>query len=291
MRRFAIASAFLHLIILAVTMLGIFQWNRSEVHIMQPIPVEIVDSIAETSKSPQPTNTPQPTTDKSAQAPPKQDNAAQQPVPPPAPEPEPKVESPPEPIAQPPQDKPLPKPDLTDTPAAKVEPVPATPQPKPRPPKPKVKPKPEPKPKPKPAENDFASVLKNLAKTRSNSKSEHSKDAAKTGGLGGELSPQTTASELDRVRKQIESVWRIPAGTKDIEKIQVTLKIMMNPDRTVREARIINHHLMVDMSYRIVAESALRAVNEFKYQPLELPVNKYQVWKEITITFDPKHVL
>ena len=71
--------------------------------------------------------------------------------------------------------------------------------------------------------------------------------------------------------------------------IEVKIKVTMNPDRTVREARLLNTHLMIDATYRAIAESALKAVLKFKSRPLELSPHQYEEWKEITITLTPRN--
>ena len=100
-----------------------------------------------------------------------------------------------------------------------------------------------------------------------------------------------TASELDAVRKQIESVWRLPAGIKDAHKYTVIISLEMRPDRTVKNASIAPGQDQNDPTFRVLAESALRAVNEFTSRPLKLPVNRYKVWKRINMQFDPRHLL
>ena len=64
----------------------------------------------------------------------------------------------------------------------------------------------------------------------------------------------------------------------------------MNPDRSVRDARIINQlRYNTDSFYRAAADSAMRAI--FKCSPLDLPPKKYDLWKTITVTFDPRTML
>ena len=44
-----------------------------------------------------------------------------------------------------------------------------------------------------------------------------------------------------------------------------------------------------DTSFRVVAESALRALRTCA--PFKLPYNQYDMWKDIIFTFDPKEAL
>lgn len=175
---------------------------------------------------------------------------------------------------------------------------------------PKPKDKPEP---PKPAENkvqqqaqqdQFASVLKNVAKLKPQGpKSDAPKTDAKAGttnitggaqqgGFGPALSDRLTISQEDALRRQIQQCWNIPAGARDAEKLIVEVLIDMNPDRTVREARVVDQNrLATDPFFRSAAESALRALRNPKCTPLELPPDQYEQWKTILFTFDPRDML
>jgi outer membrane biosynthesis protein TonB len=173
-------------------------------------------------------------------------------------------------------------------------------------PKPMTKPKPPEPVKPtttQTQQDQLASVLKNVAKLKpQGAKSEDKKNDAKTGqtnvvnggqgGLGPSLSDRLTISEEDALRRQIQQCWNIPAGARDAEKLVVEVLIEMNPDRTVREARIVDDgRLGSDPFFRAAAESALRALRNPKCSPLELPPDQYEQWKTINFTFDPRDML
>jgi hypothetical protein len=64
----------------------------------------------------------------------------------------------------------------------------------------------------------------------------------------------------------------------------------MNPDGNVRSVEIVDAAgRMGDSFYRTAAESARRAV--LQCQPLPVPPKKYDVWREIYLTFDPSQML
>jgi len=297
MRKYALISALLHISILLVAYFGLFAWSRKELDVMQPIPVDVV-KIAETTQSPTPMQDSLKLdevaeTKEEIVPPPEEAKPEPKEEPKPEPKPEPKTEPKPEPE---PEAIPLPKPEIKPKPEPNPEPKPET-EPKPKPtPEPKKeekkeakKPKEKPKPKDKP--RDFSSVLKDLTekklKSRGTSKSAQTLDSD---GYSGEAGPELTASEIDGVRKQIEDVWSVPAGVKGIQEMKVPIKIWVNPDRTVRDAKVVDTSLMRDPSYNILAESALRAVLSFKDKPLKLPIGKHHKWKEIKINFDPRHL-
>ncbi|HER27715.1 MAG TPA: energy transducer TonB [Rhodospirillales bacterium] len=222
------------------------------------------------------------------------------PPPPPAPEPEPEV------AVVPPTPEPNPK--------AKVKPKP---QPKPKPKAPekvksskvltKVRPRKKPKP-PKPVDA-FASVLKTVAqltdqpRPTEKPKDEEKKKKKKTPEETFEqqiakvlvskkrtfdASSPVSISEIDLVRQQIGKCWNVPAGAKNAENINIEIAINMNPDGTVLKATVNNKGLDADPFLRTMAESAIRAV--MRCQPFQLPRNKYNRWKTMTLIFNPKEM-
>ena len=67
---------------------------------------------------------------------------------------------------------------------------------------------------------------------------------------------------------------------------------------TVSQQRIVQSATVVDQAryntdtyYRAAADSALRALRDPHCTPLDLPPEKYDAWKNLTVTFDPKQML
>ncbi len=103
------------------------------------------------------------------------------------------------------------------------------------------------------------------------------------------LGDELTISEIDALRKQLAACWSIPVGAKNIENMVIEIHMLVNQDRTVKAAKILNQaHYKKDSFFKIAAEAALRAVKSPECSPLELPADKYSLWKEIIVTFDPK---
>lgn len=247
------------------------------------------------------------------------------PKPKPAPEPEKK-----EAVKPPPAPKTPPRAEIPDPPSV-PEPLPvpeppqlATPDPAPPPPKPKPKPKAKPKPEPKkvaappppkrkpkppknrkkkkPAENQLASILKNLAeekKKEQNRKPETKVDTAKEAASSEppqrtSIDQQRLARELARkVSSQLTPCWIIPAGAKDAHKMSVGVRIRLNPDGSLRGAPLVveSGRMQSDPFYRAVAESAVRTLRHPRCMPLDLPGDQYDLWKDITFNFDPSQAL
>ncbi|MDW8341566.1 MAG: hypothetical protein RMK73_08810 [Geminicoccaceae bacterium] len=238
------------------------------------------------------------------------------PKPEPAPQPEPAPR--PEPVKEPP--RPAEKPRSTETkpaetkladakrePAAKAEPPrpAARPEPpKPEPPKPAAKaepPRPEPKPAaPRPApetEDSFAALLKSVEKLERRVRAEQTSPGQgraeprpqEARGTAARAEEGLSQGEIDAIRRQIERCWNVPVGVRGIETMQVRLRIAMNRDGTVARVGIEDQARMaVDPAFRVVAESAQRAVLSCH---LTLPPEKYELWREMVMTFYPGDAL
>lgn len=216
-----------------------------------------------------------------------------QPAPPPKPEP-----------PKPPQPAPTPPP--TPAPPAPVPPTP----PVPKPPEPKVQEKAEaikPKPieKPKPVEKQtpppdlMASVLKNVAQLKPaeqvkqpDTKSEVKTPTPPATSAAPSLSSRLTISEEDLLRRQIEQCWNPPIGARDAQTLVVEIVIDVGPERNVINADVVDKgRYNTDSFFRAAADSAVRAVRNPKCSPLALPEGKYDQWKRINFTFDPRDML
>jgi hypothetical protein len=196
--------------------------------------------------------------------------------------------------------KPAPQPEPTPAPAP---PLPSPPAPKPAPPEPKAVPQPPPPappppkptpPKPKPDQN-FDSLLKNLAKNdsarneaqptpRTNTPSRPRASSQPVAPLGAQL----TMSEKDLVMQQINRCWYVPQGARGAANLTPEFRLTMNPDGTVRAAQLLNTERMSDPFFRSAAESARRALFNPECSPLKLPPDKYNEWQTFTVTFDPR---
>ena len=294
MKQGSILSAILHVVVILFIYFGL-PTTRTNADLLQPVPVEF-RPISDETMAPDANNKMIPEPEK-----PKEEDK------PPEPQPLPKPEPKPEPIPEPkpePKPEPVPEPEPVVKPAPEPEPEPIpTPEPLPKPkPKKEEKPKPTPKPKPKseekkkekekPENKDFMSVLKNLKKVQTKNESTNSESKEDSSSRSGKVGEQLSMSEMDALRKQIAMCWSIPAGAMDAENLSVEVKIIVNPDRTVKEARIVDTaRLNRDAYFRIAAESAIRAIRDPRCTPLKLPEDKYEMWKEFTFNFDPRKML
>ena len=99
-------------------------------------------------------------------------------------------------------------------------------------------------------------------------------------------------NEIEAVRQQLAQCWNIAASARRADALSVEIEMVMNPDATVREARVVDGARMnSDPYFRAAAESAMRALVHPDCIPLKLPLKKYDVWKNFTFNFDPSKML
>jgi hypothetical protein len=100
------------------------------------------------------------------------------------------------------------------------------------------------------------------------------------------VGPSMTISEIDLLKQQLHGCLNLNVGVANLKEIKPVIYIEVNPDRTVKNAKVVNQERLIDPSFRTAAEAAMRAVNNPDCSPLLLPQDKYEKWKEINFTFD-----
>lgn len=97
--------------------------------------------------------------------------------------------------------------------------------------------------------------------------------------------PRLTQSEIDALRAQIQACWNPPIGAEQAQDLIVRVRIQFRPDGTLsREPELLNRG--GSSYFQVAAESAMRAVR--RCQPYTLPAAKYDIWKDVEVTFDPR---
>lgn len=269
MRRSSLTtSAGFHIMMVILSIVGLPFLSRHEFNIPPPIVVDFIDisKVTETNKvSPQPVQKPEKEEPKQDQKPPAAaKNTAEEAV---------------VPVA-----KNMAKDDDKKDVKPKEEALP-----NPKAPPEKVKKKKEEESKKAPSK-DFSSVLKNLAAQgdAQSAKAENPSDKAPPG-QNAPLGAKMTMSEQDALRSQLEKCWNVPFGAKDAENMTVDIFMVINRDRTLREARVVDtFRYNSDSFFRAAADSALRAVRSPLCSPFSLPPDKYDVWNRTTVSFNPK---
>jgi hypothetical protein len=231
------------------------------------------------------------------------------PKPAPAPEPDPAPPLPPPPAPVPPQPAPPdPTPEPAVTPPAPAEQTPPPPEPTPEAeapppttasiappmkdvPLPRIRPTQPQKPKQAPpdatSDIDQITALLDKRKLEQLASAEPPEDAKPTVGsaTGAASVSKMTANELDLLRARLAKCWSPPLGWTDPAEVRVVLMLDLNQDGSVAGTPQVLE--APAGSYATTApESALRAVR--RCAPYELPAEKYDAWKQVKVTFDPK---
>ncbi|HLI13583.1 MAG TPA: energy transducer TonB [Alphaproteobacteria bacterium] len=302
MRRGVAYSAALHVAVILLAAFGLPHLMKEPAVIDTPIPVDVV-TIAEKTSPPKSEVKPQ-------QAQPQKPL----PLPPAPPLPQPAKPEPQKAEAPTPPEPPKPEPAKPEPSKPEPQQVAAVPQPPEPEPAPKQQNKPEPKPEPKPTptaapivpeppqakpkpppQNTLQSILRSVETMKPKSQPDQAEKVIKQLAQAPASSPPSldnkmTISEIDAVRRQIERCWNVPAGAKDAKNLIIEIHVTMNPDGTVRQASIVDQARMgSDTFFRAAAESAYRAI--YLCQPLKLPPEKYSVWQDMTLRFDPSQIL
>jgi hypothetical protein len=226
------------------------------------------------------------------------------PAPDPAPTPPPPAPAPPQPTPPDPVPAPTPTPPEPAPPEpAPVEPAPTEPAPAPPTtasiapmkdvPKPRLRPTPPQKPKQAPpdtSQSDIDQITALLDKRKleqmaaADAPAEPPKETA--GSPTGSASvAKMTANELDMLRARLAQCWSPPLGWTDPSEVRVVLIIELNADGSVAGTPSVLE--APQGSYSTTApESALRAVR--RCAPYSLPPEKYDEWKQVKVTFDPR---
>jgi TolA protein len=92
------------------------------------------------------------------------------------------------------------------------------------------------------------------------------------------------ATIVDALRQRLSECWSVPPGARDAN-ILVKVRFALNPDGSVNGApTVVNDS--ADPLFGTTAQSAVSAVMECQNYDF-LPPEKFDVWKTITITFNP----
>ncbi|MBI4031407.1 MAG: hypothetical protein HY370_06985, partial [Proteobacteria bacterium] len=142
-------------------------------------------------------------------------------------------------------------------------------------------------------QEEFKSLLKNLMPDQpAPQENSQAQDKAAESSPLARFAQQMSGSEMDSLRSQLSRCWKMMSGARNAEDLAVDIKLFINPDRTIRDAQIADSlRYYADSHYRAAADSALRAVRNPGCNPLDLPPDKYEMWKVMTVTFDPRDML
>jgi len=193
------------------------------------------------------------------------------------------------------EEKPEPKPEKVEKPKeaeAKKEPLPKKAEAKPE--KPKVKPKPKPAPQAETKRDvnvdRMAALLNKLPDATREARTENAPpDTPRKKVKGQSTGTQMTmaVNEVDALRAKIAQCWNPPPGGLGADAIIVKLRLQLNEDGS-----LIGYPTVANSGsspfFQAAADSAVRAV--YQCQPYELPAEKYAVWRDMILNFDPRQM-
>ena len=100
---------------------------------------------------------------------------------------------------------------------------------------------------------------------------------------------QTTMSvnEIDALRAKIAQCWSPPPGGLGADQIVVKIRLQLNEDGTLTGYPSLANSGSSPF-FQAAADSAVRAV--YQCQPYTLPADKYSVWRDMILNFDPRQL-
>ncbi|MEZ5826938.1 MAG: hypothetical protein R3D30_07495 [Hyphomicrobiales bacterium] len=94
-------------------------------------------------------------------------------------------------------------------------------------------------------------------------------------------------NELDALRARISDCWTPPPGGLGADAIVVKIRLKLNQDGTLEGYPTVANNGSSPF-FQAAADSAVRAV--FQCQPYTLPVEKYALWRDMILNFDPSQM-
>lgn len=306
MRVGLIVSFLIHCSILLAGAIVLPSPEEFKVDQTESVPVDIID-ISEFTKNkaeapdPKPEEKPEPPEQKQAAIEP------ETPPEPPTPEPKPEIEAavpetPPEPV----EPKPAPEPEVKPEPKPEPEPEKKV-EPKPEPekkvaskpvPKPRARPRPpkkvvKKKPKPKFDLDKIAALLNKDPSLEPKDRQPDNADKPAPGKIARKgLDDLISKSEQDALNEMIKSCmrdnWNPLVGNQAAAELIVRIKFGLKRDGTLRNAPTITNP-SPNAAFQAAADRAMRAIR--LCQPFELPADKYNVWRDIILNFNPRDMI
>lgn len=100
-----------------------------------------------------------------------------------------------------------------------------------------------------------------------------------------------TMAEVDRLRTQLSRCWSIQAGARFSDELKVEVRLAVSREREVTSATVVDERrYKKDAYFRTAADAAIRAINSKHCQTLDLNPSKYDQWKDMIVTFDPRDI-
>ncbi len=109
------------------------------------------------------------------------------------------------------------------------------------------------------------------------------------------LTSAARQSQLDQIRRmiidQVSACWAPPIGAPMAEDLVVQIRVRLNVDGGVETVNIADQTRMNEPYFKAASEAAMRAILNPDCNPLDLPTDQYEDWKDLKITFNPAEML
>ena len=156
-------------------------------------------------------------------------------------------------------------------------------------PKPVQKPQPAPEPT-KPKTDDFSALLNKLTSPAAAPRNARTADRT-VKGIG--AMNAMTMDLSDALKNMIAQCWNPPVGAPHPERLIPVFRLFLNPDGSVAQPPQLTADsagaAAGDPFMRAAADAARRAI--YTCAPYKLPADKYNVWRDITVDFDPRKMV
>jgi hypothetical protein len=94
-------------------------------------------------------------------------------------------------------------------------------------------------------------------------------------------------NEIDALRAKIAQCWSPPPGGLGADAIVVKIRLQLNEDGTLTGLPTVANSGN-SAFFQAAADSAVRAV--YQCQPYVLPAEKYSLWRDMILNFDPRQM-
>ena len=99
---------------------------------------------------------------------------------------------------------------------------------------------------------------------------------------------QLSMSELDAIKRKLIALWNPPIGVENPQDLIVTVRFKLKRDGTLDGGPLVMNSGRSE-TFMIARDKAIRAI--FMAQPFNnLPQEKYDLWHDIEVTFDPRDI-
>ena len=103
--------------------------------------------------------------------------------------------------------------------------------------------------------------------------------------------PLMSASEKDGLRLSVQKCWVVDSGSRAAN-VRLTISMSMNPDGTAKRnsLKLKSSKGGSEGDVQTAFQAARRAILRCQKKGYDLPEDKYDHWREIEVTFDPKNM-